>query len=154
MKRTVFLGIIVLSLVAISLAFAADAKRVAIISKLQGSAEVKTASKVWSPAKEGMILNQNDTIRTKKGSTAILNLDGNAQTATVEVKENTELMLAEMIANKEMGKQKTLLDLSLGNILIKAKKLHSEKSSFEVKTPTSVVAVRGTTFAVSVEAVE
>ena len=154
MKRIVFLGVIIFSVVLLSLAFAADSKRVAVISKLQGSAEVKTVSGVWSPAKEGMVLNQNDTIRTKKGSSAILNLDGNAQTATVEVKQNTELMLAEMVSNETMKKQKTLLDLSLGNILIKAKKLHSEKSSFEVKTPTSVVAVRGTTFAVSVEAVE
>ena len=49
---------------------------------------------------------------------------------------------------------KTLLDLAMGEILIKAQKVHGEKSQFEVKTPTSIVGVRGTTFNVKVEAVE
>jgi len=129
-------------------------QRVAVVMEVKGKVEVKTAGKKWQPATVGTILKQNDTIRTNKNSSAVLNLDGKAQTATVEVNQKTELSLAEMAAVKDKNIQETLLDLSLGNILIKAKKLHSEKSSFEVKTPTSVVAVRGTTFAVSVEAAE
>jgi len=146
---------IFLTTVLFSLAIAQETKqRVAVVGQIKGTVEAKTANNVWKPATEGMVLNQNDTIRTQKNSSAILNLDGKAQTAIVEVKENTELSLAEMIESKDKNTQKTLLDLSLGNILIKAKKLQGEKSGFEVKTPTSVVAVRGTTFAVSVEAVE
>ena len=146
--------VVIVLLLGISLVCAAQNQRIASIVKVRGTVEVKTASGVWSPAKEGMALDQNDSIRTGKESLAVLNLDGNAQTATLEVKEKTELQLTEMLANQQKGTQKTLLDLSLGNILIKAKKLHSDKSSFEVRTPTSVVAVRGTTFAVTVEAVE
>lgn len=150
-KLTVVLLVLLCS---VTLATAQETKRIAVIGKLKGQVEAKSANGVWLSAKVGMALNQGDTIRTKKDSWAILNLNGKAQTATVEVREKTELELSEMISNKREDAQKTLLDLSLGNILIKAKKLHSEKSSFEVKTPTSVVAVRGTTFAVSVEAVE
>ena len=62
--------------------------------------------------------------------------------------------MAELIGNKEEGTQKTLLDLAIGKILIRAKKLHSEEEKFEVKTPTTIVGVRGTTFAVEVEALE
>jgi hypothetical protein len=146
--------VVIVLLLGISLVCAAQNQRIASIVKVRGTVEVKTASGIWSPAKEGMALDQNDSIRTGKESLAILNLDGNAQTATLEVKEKTELQLTEMLVNQQEETQKTLLDLSLGNILIKAKKLHSDKSSFEVRTPTSIVAVRGTTFAVTVEAVE
>ena len=106
------------------------------------------------PANVGMSLKQGDAIRTKANSKAILALDAEAETATVEVKQNSQLTLAELIANQAEGSESTLLDLALGEILIKAKKLHSEKSKFEVKTPTSIVGVRGTTFSVAVEAVE
>ena len=113
-----------------------------------------TPQKTWIPAKVGMVLNQGDIIRTKKDSWALLNLDGAAETANLELKENSQLKLAELVENKKEATQTTLLDLALGEVLIKAKKLHSEKSRFEVKTPTSIVGVRGTTFSVSVEALE
>lgn len=131
-----------------------ESKRIATIQELQGTVDVRIAKEAWQPAKVGVVLNQGDIIRTKKNSYALLNLDGRAQTATVEVKQNAQLKLAELIVDKEADTQTTLLDLALGEILIKAKKLHSEKSRFEVKTPTSIVGVRGTTFSVSVEALE
>jgi hypothetical protein len=137
-----------------TLGLAENVKRVASIMEFQGTVEVKMGKAQWQAAQKGMILNPGDMIRTKKNSFALLNVDGKAETATVEVKENSQVKLAELLENKKDGTQSTLLDLSLGNILIKAKKLHSEKSKFEVKTPTSIVAVRGTTFSVAVEAIE
>lgn len=131
-----------------------EAKRTAAITQLEGAVEVMTPKEAWKPAKVGMVLNQADVIRTKAKSSAILNLDGSGETATVIVKEGSQLMLADMVMNKSDGSQQTLLDLALGEILIKAKKIHSDKTSFEVKTPTSIVAVRGTTFSVTVEARE
>jgi hypothetical protein len=70
------------------------------------------------------------------------------------MKENSQLQLTELKINKAEASETTLLDLALGAVLIKAEKLHSEKSRFEVKTPTSIVGVRGTTFSVAVEAEE
>lgn len=134
--------------------FAQQAKRIATVVEVKGVVEARVALKPWKPAEVGMALGEGDLIRTGKDSSAFLNLDGKAETATVQVKENTKLGLAQLLENKAKGTQTTLLDLALGNILIEAKKLHSEKSSFEVKTPTSIVGVRGTTFAVSVEAIE
>ena len=137
-----------------SAVYAAETARIASVLQTKGTVEVKMGGDIWMPARDGMILKQGDAIRAKQGSFALLNLDGNGQTATVEVKENSSLALASLIEDKAAGTEKTLLDLSLGGIMIKAKKLHSEKSSFEVKTPTSIVGVRGTTFAVTVEAME
>ncbi|MBM3249954.1 MAG: FecR domain-containing protein [Candidatus Omnitrophica bacterium] len=137
-----------------ALGLAENVKRVASIMEFQGTVEVKMGKAAWQSAQKGMTLNPGDMIRTKKNSFALLNVDGKAETATVEVKENSQVKLSELLENKKDGTQSTLLDLALGNILIKAKKLHSEKSKFEVKTPTSIVAVRGTTFSVAVEAIE
>jgi hypothetical protein len=130
------------------------AKRTAKISDMKGVVEVKNTTGQIMPAKIGMILSEGDIVTTKSDSWALLNVDGTAETATVEIKANAKLKLSEMLENKKEGVQMTLLDLSLGEILIKAKKLHSDKSKFEVKTPTSIVGVKGTTFSVSVEAVE
>ncbi len=154
MKTLRFLMVIGFLFLIASLCFAAETKRVAVIDEVNGTVEVKLASKSWMPAKVGMVLNQGDSIRTMGNSSAVLDLDGKAETAIIEVKKNSQLSLAELVENKEKNTERTLLDLGLGEVLIKAKKLHTAKSSFEVKTPTSVVGVRGTTFAVSVEAIE
>ena len=154
MKTLKILSLCLLVLGLATLVFAAETKRMATLAEFSGAVEVKAADGNWMAATPGMVLNQGDLLRTKAGSSAILNLDGDAKTAIVQVKENSQLALAELIEDQQMGTQKTLLDLALGSILIKAQKLHQEKSSFEIKTPTSIVGVRGTTFAVSVEAVE
>lgn len=154
MKMTRYLCILVLILGVSSLSFAEETSRTAAVKELKGTVEVKTPKASWVAAQVGMILNQQDIIRTKKDSWAVINLDGTGETATVEIKQNSQMKLAELKQNKEQGTQNTLLDLALGEILIKAQKLHSEKSKFEVKTPTSIVGVRGTTFSVAVEAIE
>jgi hypothetical protein len=151
--RVVLIAFAILGLLSTGLV-AAEAKRIASVAELKGTVEVKADKGKWMPATVGMVLNQGDTVRTKAESLAILNLDGNAQTAKVEVRENSQLQLAELLENKAEAKQTTLLDLSIGKILIRAKKLHSQTSRFEVKTPTSIVGVRGTTFSVLVEAIE
>jgi hypothetical protein len=154
MKTMRLVCIFALILGAFSLCLAAEAKRIATIAEIKGSAEVKTSTGAWAKARVGMVLNEGDTVRTKANSSILLNLDGKAQTATVQIKEKSQLTLAELVGDKEKDTQNTLLDLSLGAVLIQAQKIHSQQSRFEVKTPTSVVGVRGTTFSVAVEAIE
>lgn len=154
MKKVIILLLAVALVGCYSFVLAEKVNRIATIAEVKGKVEVRLSGKAWAPATKNMVLTQGDMIRTKADGWALLNLDGNAQTALVEVKNNSQLGLAELIEDKAMDSQKTLLDLALGEVLIKAQKLHSEKSSFEVKTPTSVVGVRGTTFSVTVEAVE
>jgi len=129
-------------------------KRTAQIVSLDGTAQVKAAGQAeWVPAQVGMVMNEGDTLKMAEKSWALVNVDGKGQAATVEVKEGSQLLLAEMIVDQESGTSKTLLDLAIGEVLIKAQKVHGEESKFEVKTPTSIVGVRGTTFNVKVEAV-
>lgn len=133
---------------------AAETTRIASIKDINGKVEVSLSKGKWIPAEKGMQLNPGDLIRTKTNSFAIIKINGAGETALVELKEKSQLNLSKMLINKEENYQQTLLDLSLGKILIKAQKLHADKSRFEVKTPTSIVAVRGTTFSVAVEAIE
>lgn len=153
MKKITIAIVTIAACAAFAALYAAEVRRTATIKSASGTVEVKKDGK-WVPATSGMTLNQGESIRTLAGSGCLINVDGNGETASVEVKGNSQMTLSELVTNKAQGYQRTFLDLSLGQILIKAKKLHSAKSKFEVKTPTSIVGVRGTTFAVSVEAVE
>lgn len=151
--RLLFVMGLVLAMSFSAIAQEEASQRTATIKSLKGSVDVMSQSHPWEPASVGMVLNQSSVVRTKANSEATLNLDG-GETATVIVKESSQLLLADMAQNKAEGSQRTMLDLALGQILIKARKIHSDKTSFEVKTPTSIVAVRGTTFSVAVETVE
>ena len=138
-----------------TVSYAEDARRTATVVRMEGGVEIQQmGTGQWIPAKEAMLLNEGDIIRTDSKGFALLKLNGAVETATVEVEKNSQLVLAELMENKTAGTQQTLLDLAIGKILIRAQKLHSEDSKFEVKTPTSVVGVRGTTFSVEVEALE
>lgn len=151
--RLLFVACLVLAMSCTAMAQEQISQRTATITSVKGTVEVMSQSESWKPASAGMVLSQSAVIRTKPNSQATVNLDG-GDTATVIVKESSQLMLSDLAQNKTEGSQRTMLDLALGQILIKAKKIHSEKTSFEVKTPTSIVAVRGTTFSVAVETVE
>lgn len=143
--------VMILVLALFSISSAQEMTRTATVIRLEGTVEVKTAAGAWMPAAAGMVLNQGDAIRTKLGASAVIVLDGKEETAIVEVRPESQLGLLEMFGDpKKEGDTRTLLDLAIGDILIKAKKLHSENSKFEVKTPISFVGVRGTIFSVSV----
>ncbi len=138
-----------------SSAFTEEVKRSAKVVDYEGQVEARLmGERKWAPAESEMVLTEGDILRTRRDSWALLNLDGDGETATVTVQENSQLLISKLTRDEAEGSQETLLDLGLGKVLIEAEKLHSEKSKFEVKTPTSVVGVRGTTFAVEVEALE
>ncbi|MFH1848522.1 MAG: FecR domain-containing protein, partial [Candidatus Omnitrophota bacterium] len=134
--------------------FCEESKRAAKIIEVKGDVSIKHPKGKWMPAEVGIELNEGDVVRTKANSSALLNVDGEGETATVTVKENSQLFLSQLVVDKEKATQKTLLDLALGEVSIKAEKVHSKDSKFQVKTPTSVVGVRGTEFTVEVEALD
>jgi len=147
--------VLVLVVSLLSFSFGAEDQRKAVIIDLEGEVEVKVLERKRKtvPAQIGMVLYEGDVLITKADSYAVLKLEGR-ETATVEVNEESQLMLLELTEDREKQTQSTLLDLAIGKILIKVEKLLTEESKFEVKTPTSIVGVRGTIFSVEVEAIE
>jgi len=130
--------------------------RFAEITDFEGTVEMqREGEKYWVPAEKGMVLNEGDLLRTKGGSTATVDVTGiTGEEITLEVQESSQIMIAELIREQEKKLHKTLIDLAIGKVLIRAKELKSEESEFEIKTPTSIIGIRGTTFDVEVEAIE
>lgn len=155
MKILRIICIVTLVLGLATCAFAVEGKRTAQIMSLDGKAEVKLAGQTnWTAAKSGDILNEGDTLKTGANSKAVLSIGAKADVGTVEISEKSQLLLSSMMFDQKANTSKTLLDLAMGEVLIKAQKVQGEQSKFEVKTPTSIVGVRGTVFRVKVEAVE
>lgn len=138
----------------VGLALCAQTARQAVLQSSEGIVEVKRAQNPWMPVKVGDIFKQGDIVRTKAKSLAVIKLEGISENSVVEMKENTQMKLSELFEDKALKTQNTLLDVALGTILVKAEKLRAAGSKFEVKTPTSIVGVRGTTFSVTVEAIK
>ena len=150
MKAHKILMVIIVAIALTGASMAKDAPRYATIARLSGVAEVMKPDGAWIEAHRGMSLPQGSSIRTKEGANMALSIDGRSQTALVEVKQNTTISLAELTRGSG-GAKKTLLDLAIGDVLIKVKKMPSEESKFEVRTPISYIGVRGTIFSVSLK---
>lgn len=111
-----------------------------------GAVEARSAdSDVWRQLRPGDILRVSDTIRTGEDGSAAIEFDGKIR---VQVLASTELTVEEAQRGREQTRQ-TLLRLDIGKIKASVDKL-GEGSSFQIKTPTAVSAVRGTTLYLSV----
>lgn len=121
----------------------------AVIIKLTGNVMIKRQNETeWSPAQLDMQLVQGDYIKTDKNSSALLRV---GVAGRIEVKENSELAFQSLSTQENKKSENILLYLSIGEIFVDVKRL-DEKSKFETHTPTTVAAVRGTTYIVKVEA--
>ena len=81
----------------------------------------------------------------------LLNID-EREPASVEIEEESQVLLLRL-KGETVETRQTLLDLPMGELMIKLESLPAE-SSFQVKTPTAVAAARGTRFSVKVEALD
>ncbi|MBF0217848.1 MAG: FecR domain-containing protein [Candidatus Omnitrophica bacterium] len=132
--------------------FAEKTMRVAELSKVEGDVQVVTPKDEKKNGEVGMQLTEGYGLNTGAGGFAIVDIKGDTGTAKLEVKENTRLKFTEMIEDKAAATQQTLLDMAIGEMLVTSQRIQSEKSKFEVKTPTSIAGIRGTKFTISVKA--
>ncbi|MFH0977292.1 MAG: FecR family protein [Spirochaetota bacterium] len=92
----------------------------------------------------GDIIMQNDIISTGAQSSCDIKIGG----SIIRIKEKSNIKLSEL--SKKDDIEKTTVDLDVGKLLCKAKKL-SKSENFLVKTPTAVAGVRGTKFTVEAD---
>jgi hypothetical protein len=104
--------------------------------------DVKKNSK---EAEIGDIILQNDIITTGLQSSCDIKIGG----SIIRVKEKSNVKMSELYRKDDI--EKTTVDLDVGKLLCKAKKL-SKSENFLVKTPTAVAGVRGTKFTVEADA--
>lgn len=103
-------------------------------------------NEVWKASELNMVLNQGDLIETGEKSRCNIVI---GKDSYVSVKENSKLVLEQLTLNPD-GSENTDIELKVGKSVINPKKL-MKNDNFNVKTPTSVAAVRGTKFVVETE---
>lgn len=122
----------------------------AILTSVTGDVQIKRNEEIkWIKAKEQDLVFSGDAVKTTELSGVELKImDGDIPRGNVLLKEKSELLVASILS-KQVS-QHTMLDVLMGEIVVKAQKLNQE-SSFEVRTPTSVIGIRGTEFSVVVK---
>ena len=98
------------------------------------------------PAKMGMFVYEEDSIKTENGKVDLQTKSGSA----IRVKEMTYLSVKSL--SGDTGGE-TNLEMQNGNMIANIKKA-TTKEDFKVATPTAIAGVRGTTFAVEVDPFE
>ena len=120
------------------------------VLELKGEASfMKAGASIWNKLEPTTILEEGDSVKTGPESEVKLELTGAAKTAEIMVRKETEFKFDTFRHEDTAKVENTLLNVGVGGVLIKAEKLVGA-SKFEVKTPTSIVGIRGTVFEVNV----
>ena len=154
MKRNIMIFIILIFILTLSSgltqAWAAEEINNVSIVGMKGKVDAMIGvASTWMPVSEGMKLGVGDTVRTGADSYVDLDFGGAGQAAVVRMGKDSSMKIDTYIASQNIENRKIILDLTIGDILVKVNKVKDE-SQFQVRTPTSVVGVRGTAFEVHV----
>jgi len=147
-KLIIVISVVLVSLIAIAAIVVAVVKkknsyRVIKVYEVKGDAYVKRNGIDDLKAYDNMLLESGDTVVLKKGEMT-LKLDDDKY---VYVEEGTEFIL---VAEGTKKDSRTKIQLNKGSITNEIDNKLSRDSSYEINTPNSTMAVRGTIFRVSV----
>ncbi|MDD5680323.1 MAG: FecR family protein [Candidatus Omnitrophica bacterium] len=100
----------------------------------------------WQAATEGLKLSSGDKIKT--GGDGMVSIDF-ANGGRIFLKPDTEFEITSLNRSDDKGSIDYKLQLNMGRLRAAVEKL-DPNSSFEIKTPTAVAAIRGTTYYLTV----
>jgi hypothetical protein len=125
-----------------------EVARTGSLDQVEGSVDVLPAgSDTWRPASAGERVQAGSRIRTGPGSAAVLVFfDG----STTNLEAETEIAVIEM-SSPRGNDRVILLEQALGQTYSRVQQSPERESRFEIETPTTLVAVRGTEFSTAVE---
>ncbi len=120
----------------------------ATLTVLHGNVDAQKGSADFAPALDGDLLTSGDVVRANNAGNAVLTFfDG----STLTVQSGAQVKVASLSRTGSGGIQVTI-EQTLGKTWASVQKLSGD-SKFEIKTPSSTAAVRGTTFETDVEIV-
>ncbi len=122
-----------------------DGYRSIVVAEVSGSVLVSNDEKQDVSAYEGMALFDGDTITVSKDAALTIELDGDKY---MMAEAGTKFRLE---ATGQAGSDRTVIHLESGAALNHIQKALNEDQSYVVKTPTSVISVRGTFYRVAIE---
>lgn len=144
---------LVLFMITLSLSTAATAAEPgandAVVTVVQGTARVYTKDLAAGRLlKKGDVLKRENEVKVAEKSRIELRFpDG----TVMRLSEKSHLKMSELSFNKQTDSKKVKVDLSLGKLWAKVKRLTTSDSSVEVKTTNAVAGVRGTVYRVNAE---
>jgi hypothetical protein len=112
----------------------------ATVTSSSGRVEFRSEGQDWRPVQDGQQLNLGDTISTGFGSEATLQI-GNA---VVEARPLTRMRLDRLI--EEAGIARSEVYLEVGRIRAEVQAQEGIQQEFQLRSPVSTAAVRGTLF--------
>ncbi len=121
-----------------------DGYRTIVVAEVSGSVLVSNNKKQDIPAYEGMALFDGDSVTVSEDATLTIELDGDKY---MMAEAGTKFRLE---ATGTAGSDKTVIHLEAGAALTRIENALNENQSYIVKTPTSVISVRGTVYRVAV----
>ncbi len=89
-----------------------------------------------------------DKIETDEDSRVVLRFD---DMSVLTLGEESLVLINEMLYDPQSKSRQTVINLVRGKLRVKAAKISSVKTNFEIHTPTAVIGVRGTEFLVDVD---
>lgn len=119
----------------------------AIVDEVSGEVLVLIEGKEqWVKAEKGMELGIGDTIKTGIASYIYLRV---GRFGKITIRENSELILKELSYLPERDTENIILNLAMGETIVDSRDI-KKGSRFEVQTPTTLAAVRGTIYSVKI----
>ena len=146
-----FVSILVMAFILtnVSVVYSEDTFRAARISDLSGTVKVmKAGGEKEFKGFKGMSLSEGDRITTDKSSWAKLDIDDDKE---IKIGESTQIVISELKGSLGTKDDRTGISLFTGKLWTKIKKTLNIRSKYEIKTPTTVMGVRGTQFYVGQE---
>jgi hypothetical protein len=125
----------------------ADTQSIAQVKTVRGEAFI-VHSGTKAPAKPGDPLYESDVVTTGPSSTIGFTFVDNT---VFSAGPDSQIALEQFHFNPDSQKGEMLADISKGSLTVVSGEItHTTPGALKIKTPTSVLAVRGTTFAVRV----
>lgn len=120
----------------------------AIVDEFKGHVLLMPEGKnAWIKLEKGMELSEGDVIKTGMASSAKLRV---GRYGIIMIKENSEISLKDLSYKKDSDTEEIMLHLALGEVIIDSREIR-KGSKFEIWTPSTVAAVRGTIYSVTVD---
>jgi hypothetical protein len=123
--------------------------RLATVDQVAGKVEMRAAHRTdWQPVKKGMMIQVGSVIRAGAKSHAVLKW---ADGSRIKLDSGSRILFHKWTVSKVTGSGSASFQQFVGRVIFLIKKAFRGRQKFEVRTPTVLAAVRGTTFDVDVQ---
>lgn len=114
------------------------------VQTVLGDVTVESGGKIIIPA-TGTVIAEDSIVKT--GSLSIIDIKYK-DSGVIRINEKSNMKVAQLFSSSQ--REETVLQMNKGNVFITVSRLGKD-SRFQVKTPTAVAGIRGTSFKVSAE---